>query len=248
MSMLALPPRDHDNLRCPCLARSDYACEPALTGAPYHDRVTHARMRFEVRPANSRRHRLVERGEFGRDIARDLVQRGVRIEVHVLGHSSPQRGRYMGRYETAGNDLRAWPSDAAMAAPQPRLDRDPVALLETPSARRLSADFLDHADRLMPRYDWQLQTHAVELAVVLVDVAAAYPARLDAHQGVVVANSRQLELLDLVAPVAHLYDGTCLRHKSSLPGIRWPGESEIFRASHSCRRRSRSPAVCRSAV
>src|SRR5216683_7068686 len=90
--MLALPPRDHDNLRCPCLARSDYACEPALTGAPYHDRVAHARMRFVVRPANSRRHRLVERGEFGRDIARDLVQRGVRVEVHVLGHSPHSEG------------------------------------------------------------------------------------------------------------------------------------------------------------
>src|SRR6266851_5567481 len=145
----------------------------------------------------------------------------------------------MGRYETAGNDLRARPSDAAspeipldavaaMAASQPRLDRDPVALLETPSARRLSADFLDHADRLMPRHDRQLQAHAVELAVVLVDVAAANSARLDAHQGVVVADSGQLELLDLVAPVAHLYDGTCLRHSSSLPGIRRPDESGDF--------------------
>src|SRR5260370_5939126 len=213
--MLALPPRDHDNLRCPCLARSDYACEPALTGAPYHDRVAHARMRFEVRPANSRRHRLVERGAFGRDIGRDLVHRRVRVEVHVLGHSSPQRGRYMGGYETACNDLRAWPSDAAspeipldavaaMAASQPRLDRDPVALLETPSARRLSADFLDHADPLMPRHDRQLQAHAVELPVVLVDVAAANSARLDAHQDVVGTNSLQLELLQLVSAVAPL--------------------------------------------
>src|SRR5260370_29010343 len=112
-----------------------------------------------------------------------------------------------------------------MAASQPRLDRDPVALLETPSARRLSADFLDHADRLMPRHDRQLQAHAVELAVVLVDVAAANSARLDAHQGVVVADSGQLEFLDLVAPVAHLYDGTCLRHSSSLPSIRRRDES-----------------------
>src|ERR1700687_2875480 len=139
----------------------------------------------------------------------------------------------MGRHETACNDLRARPPDAAspkislnavaaMAASQSRLDRDPVALLETPSARHLRPDFLDPPDRLMAWHDRQLQTHAVELAVVLVHVAAAYPARLDAHQGVVIANSRQLELLDLVAPVAHLYDGTCLRHKSSLPGIRRP--------------------------
>src|SRR5579864_8003178 len=98
----------------------------------------------------------------------------------------------MGRYETARHDLRARPPDAAspeisldavaaMAASQPRLDRDPIAFLETPSARRLRPDFLDHPDRLMPRHDRQLQAHAVELAVVLVDVAAANPARLDAH-------------------------------------------------------------------
>src|SRR5579864_7863237 len=166
----------------------------------------------------------------------------------------------MRRYETACNDLRARPPDpaspeisldavAAMAASQPRLDRDPVALLEAPPARGLRPDFLDHTDRLMTRYERQLEAHAVELAVVLVDVAAAYPARLDAHQGVVVTNSRQLELLDLVAPVAHLYDGTCLRHSSSLPGIRRPDESREFPCvSFSCGRRSRSPAICRSAV
>src|ERR1700677_4357073 len=91
------------------------------------------------------------------------------------------------------------------------LDGDAIARLKSPTARRFSTNLFDNSDGFVSGNHRQTQ-QAVELAVVLINVAAADAAGFDPHQGVIGANARQLELLHRKLFIADLNDRACLGH------------------------------------
>ena len=101
-----------------------------------------------------------------------------------------------------------------MTASASGFDGDAVARLETPATRRLVTDLFDNADRLVAGDHRQTQ-ESVELAVVLIDVAATDAAGFDAHQRVIGTDARQIELLHFESFVADLDDRTRLSHIDS---------------------------------
>src|SRR5712691_1295663 len=166
------------------LARRNDRGQAALACSKNHHGIAHPGVGFTMRPANTGSDRLEQRGELRWNFTRNLMHCGVRIKIHVFGQPSPECGLDEGRDEPAGGKFRARPANAtapvisghtgpASATSKRRLDRDAIARLEAPSTGGLQADLLDNPYRLMTRNHGKLEAHRVELAIVLVDVAAA---------------------------------------------------------------------------
>ena len=79
----------------------------------------------------------------------------------------------------------------ALATRQEDLDRDAVALADTPPVRGTRADALDDADRFVTGYEGEARE---QLAGELLVIGAAEAARLDAQQPVVVTDLGEREL------------------------------------------------------
>src|SRR5207248_7570845 len=117
------------------------------------------------------------------------------------------------------------PARLALPAAVARAHGDPLALGHAPARARAGADLLDNAERLVSR-DHGIRRVVLVLrlrALVLLVVAAADPARLDAQQRVVGADRRPRELARLER--ARLgeddgADGLTSRHRSSPPSTR----------------------------
>jgi hypothetical protein len=107
---------------------------------------------------------------------------------------------------------------AATAAGDERFDGDPVADVEAPPLGRVDPDLVDDADGLVAGDERVAQVDdAVHLAPVLLDVGAAYAARLDPEDGVVAPDfgARQLDELDRACAGLHGRDD-CARHQVGL--------------------------------
>src|SRR5581483_9365900 len=92
----------------------------------------------------------------------------------------------------------------AMPAPDERLDRDPIADVDAPPLRRTVADLLDHAERLVPGNEREPDR---EHARVLLGVASADPARLDAEEPAVRVDVGNREVPKLERARPGLHDG-----------------------------------------
>ena len=94
-----------------------------------------------------------------------------------------------------------------MAAPaaQVRFQGDAVACLHAPGGGGIGTQFLDDADRLVPRDQRVLhQALGGEGAAILLDVAAAQPAGLHPEERVLRAEPRNLDLATLDPTVVDL--------------------------------------------
>src|SRR2546426_5188849 len=103
----------------------------------------------------------------------------------------------------------------AVAAADDRLDRDAVADVDAPALRRPVADALDHAERLVARHDGQADGQD---AGVLLGVAPADAARLDAEQRALVVDVGDRQLAHLQAARRGLHDGAARPHGASKHG------------------------------
>src|SRR5262249_54935131 len=150
-----------------------------------------------------------QRVEYHRDAGgnrrRHLLHHGIRRQVHVLGVPAPQMRRLADIRVAVGAaalGTRAWlPAPAPPPLP-PALARahgHPIALAHAPARGGASADLFDDAERLVTRNDGIRRVILVLRlrALVLLVVAAANPARLDAQQAVVVADHRARKLARL---------------------------------------------------
>ena len=156
----------------------------------------------------------------GREIVADRVHDRVRIEVHVVGVRAPQPGRVARAARRRGRTCRRGRDTPGSARRDRRgsgrsgisastATRSPT--FDPPALRGAVADALDDAERLVPGN--QRHAHRDD-AGVLLDVAAADAARLDAQQRAVVVDvgDRQLAQLELARPGLHDGAGRSGRH------------------------------------
>ena len=73
----------------PGFARGGRTGDAALARAEDHDGIAHVGAGHAMGPTDSSRNRLIERGQFGGNVGRDLVQRDLGIEVHEFRHAAP---------------------------------------------------------------------------------------------------------------------------------------------------------------
>ena len=131
----------------------------------------------------------------------------------------------MGGNEAANGDFASGTTDAAVAivtalargamtASASRFDHHSITGDDAPAARGVVSNLLYDADGFVAGNHRQSE-NTVELAVELIDVAAADSAGFDAQQGVVSADPRQLELLHLETCLADLNYRSRLCHTST---------------------------------
>src|SRR5439155_4391838 len=126
-----------------------------------------------------------------------------RVEVHIVRVRAPEAGR-VGERDVAVPEETSGASSAhlvattdagrAVAAADDALDRHPIADVDAPALRRPVADPLDRAERLVAGNDGQPDG---EHARILLGVAAADAARLDAEESAVVVDVGDRQLAEL---------------------------------------------------
>src|SRR5438034_3586846 len=204
-------------------ARGDHAREAALPGAEHEHAVARAGGGDLDRPAEARAERVEHDREARRDVLAHPVHDRERIEVHVVRVRAPQAGRAV-EGDVAVPEEPAAPAaelvaarDAgpAVAAANDRLDRDAIADVDAPALRRPVADALDHAERLVPGHQGQADGKD---AGVLLGVAPADAARLDAQKRAVVVDVGDGQLAQLEAARRGLHDGPARPHGASKHG------------------------------
>src|SRR5207244_792321 len=141
----------------------------------------------------------------------DRVHDRERVQVHVLRVRAPERGRMRERHVAVPEHAAATaaelvaPGDArtAVSAPDQRLDADARADVHLPAPGGAVADALDHAERLVAGDDRQADG---QYARVLLGVAPADAARLDAQERAVVVDVRDGQLPQLEPAGSGLHD------------------------------------------
>ena len=158
-----------------------------------------------------------------RDVGANAVHDRERVEVHVVGVRAPQPRRAIERNvavtehaaATAAHVVAPAAARGAVSARDERLDRDAIADVHAPALRRAVADRLDHAERLVSRDQRILHRDG---AGVLLGVASADAARLDAEQRRVVGQLGYGQLAQLELARSGLHDRAtgAWRHRRSL--------------------------------
>src|SRR5262249_6418688 len=202
----------HDDRVRPGRACGDDARQAALARPEDQHGVAGPGARQLDRPAEAGAQGIEEDGDARRQVGAHAVHDRERVEVHVVGVGAPEAGRTVERdvavaehgTAPAAHRVASPAAGGAVAAGNQRLDRDPIADLDTPALGGAIADGLDDAERLVPGYE--REAHRQD-AGVLLGIAAADAAGLDPQEPGVVGQLRQRELPQLERARSGLDDG-----------------------------------------
>jgi hypothetical protein len=175
-----------DHLRRSGLGRRDRASEATLPCPENEHAVADAdAARFE-RPAERVAERVEERRILVAQVLRHLEDARARLKHEVLGHPAPQSRRPVERRAGVRDGVRAVllaarQALAALAAADPRLDGDAVALGDGPALRGERVDRVDAADDFVAGHERPGRHVVGQPAIPEIPVAAAEAVRDDAE-------------------------------------------------------------------
>src|SRR3546814_789997 len=146
---VALQAGDDDVARARLAGRDD-ASQAPLSGAQYHQRVTHLELWHLHRPAVAGAQRVEHHGDLGRQALVDLVHERIRVQVHVLGIGAPQARTVVQRDigvdpSVPAEVIGAQAARHAKAARDHGLHHHSVAHVHGPAPGRVVADLGDYA-------------------------------------------------------------------------------------------------------